>query len=158
MVGREGTKSPSRSPAIHSTFTGTRTFGLRRHLHCLQAQTHSSSTPPSKIVRHQSDSIGKVVLAIFKIEDGTLTLAGIGTVPKRHRKALKTEDNVESLRTPEGSTSKEEYRTTQIQMNPQARSGLRWCQETPNHALQQTRRDCSPANLWPRGPARLPTC
>jgi hypothetical protein len=45
-------KSPSRSPAIHSIFTGTRTFGLRRQLHCLQAKTQSSYTPPSKVAHH----------------------------------------------------------------------------------------------------------
>ena len=48
---------------------------MRRQLHCLQAQTQSSYTPPSKIVASKASSIGKVVVAIFKIEDGTLTLA-----------------------------------------------------------------------------------
>src|SRR6185436_8610835 len=49
---RRAKKSPLRSPAIHSIFTATRTFGLRRQLHCLQAKTQSSYTPLSKVVHH----------------------------------------------------------------------------------------------------------
>src|SRR5678816_135833 len=71
---RRATKSPSRSPAIHSTSTGTRTFGLRRHLHCLQAQTQSNSTPPSKIARIRIAS-AKWSLSLIHISEPTRLLS-----------------------------------------------------------------------------------
>ena len=57
--------------------------------------------PPS-----QADSIGQVVGAFFKIEDGTLTLATIGDDAEETPKSFEAAAN--SLRTPEGSASKED--------------------------------------------------
>jgi len=77
-VIRRSKKSPLRSPAIHSIFRDTNfwfetTITLPAGTDPKQLHATIKGCPPSQV-----SSVGKVIRAFFKIEDGTLTLATIG--------------------------------------------------------------------------------
>jgi uncharacterized protein (TIGR03067 family) len=71
--------------------------------------TIKNSSPPT-------NSIGQVVVAIFKIEDGTLTLA-YNQDPEGSPEPFSTTRTRRFSHRPKKPTSREEYRTTQIRMN-----------------------------------------
>ena len=123
--------------------------GGRRHLHCLQAQTHSSYTPPSKIVRHQRMASAQWSSPSSRLRTGHSPWPR-STCPTSRRKLFPAPRAATPLR----RFSLKRRMPNHLKPNEP---------KTPNHALQRTRpsrgrsslrdpdavyRDCNPRVPW----------